>query len=125
VLSNAYQQVVWVYRAINVLAEQVAQLAVDRLPKGIVGLDLAGNEANFPALPFVGLFREAQQAGLPGSKLIPSAQALRACLALKLWSIERKSHVMALVADEGLALFAGLNVFPKKSFFSEYSCCPL
>src|SRR5882672_9274973 len=26
VLSNAYQQVVWVYRAINVLAEQVANI---------------------------------------------------------------------------------------------------
>ena len=26
VLSNAYQQVVWVYRAINVLAEQVPRL---------------------------------------------------------------------------------------------------
>jgi transposase len=63
----------------------------------------------------------AQQAGLPGSRLIPAAQALRAGLALKLWSIERKSHVMALVADEGLGLFAGLNVFPKKSFLSEYS----
>jgi hypothetical protein len=28
---------------------------------------------------------------------------------------------MALVADDGLALFAGLNAFPKKSFLSEYS----
>lgn len=63
----------------------------------------------------------AQRAGLPGSRLIPPAQALRASLALKLWSIERKSHVMALVADEGLGLFAGLNAFPKKSFLSEYS----
>lgn len=62
-----------------------------------------------------------QHASLPGSKLIPSAHALRASLALKLWSLERKSHVMALVADEGLALFAGLNAFPKKSFLSEYS----
>jgi len=63
----------------------------------------------------------AQKTGLPGSKLIPAAHALRACLALKLWSLERKSHVMALVADEGLGLFAGLNAFPKKSFLSEYS----
>ena len=63
----------------------------------------------------------AQAAGLPGSKMIPGPQALRVCLALKLWSIERKSHVMALVADEGLALFAGLNAFPKKSYLSEYS----
>ena len=29
--------------------------------------------------------------------------------------------VRALVADEGLALFAGLNAIPKKSYLSEYS----
>jgi transposase len=60
-------------------------------------------------------------AKLPGSRMIPAAHALRASLALKLWAIERKSHVMALVADEGLALFCGLNAMPKKSFLSEYS----
>jgi len=64
----------------------------------------------------------AKDTGLPGSKMIPAGHALRASLALKLWSIERKSHVMALVADEGFGLFAGLNVLPKKSFLSEYSC---
>jgi hypothetical protein len=63
----------------------------------------------------------AQAAKLPSSRMVPSAHALRASLALKLWSIERKSHVMALVADEGLALFCGLNAMPKKSFLSEYS----
>src|SRR5450756_594259 len=46
----------------------------------------------------------------------------RQCLALKLQSIERKSHVMPLVADQGLALFTGLNVIPKKSYLAEYSC---
>jgi transposase len=60
-------------------------------------------------------------AKLPGSRMIPPAHALRAALALKLWAIERKSHVMALVADDGLALFCGLNAMPKKSFLSEYS----
>src|SRR6266849_3750435 len=60
-------------------------------------------------------------ATLPGSAMIPAGHALRAALALKLWSIERKSHVMALVADEGLALFCGLNAMPKKRFLSEYS----
>ena len=63
----------------------------------------------------------ARDAKLPGSRMIPAAHALRASLALKLWSIERKSHIMALVADEGLALFCGLNAMPKKSFLSEYS----
>jgi len=46
------------------LAEQVAWLAMERKDKGIVGLDLAGNEAEFPAAPFLGIFREAQQDGL-------------------------------------------------------------
>jgi hypothetical protein len=63
----------------------------------------------------------ALEAKLPGSRMIPAGHALRASLALKLWSIERKSHIMALVADPGLALFCGLNAMPKKSFLSEYS----
>src|SRR5499433_67741 len=63
----------------------------------------------------------ARRAKLPGSQMIPPLQGLLAALGLKLWSIERKSHVMALVADEGLGLFCGLNAMPKKSFLSEYS----
>jgi hypothetical protein len=63
----------------------------------------------------------AEQANLPGSKMIPAGHALRSSLALKLWSLERKSHVMPLVADAGLAFFAGLNAIPKKSYLSEYS----
>ena len=74
-----------------------------------------------PDLVRLDVERLATKAGLPGSKMIPAVHALRVCLALKLWSIERKSHVMSLVADKGLALFAGLNAFPKKSFLSEYS----
>jgi hypothetical protein len=63
----------------------------------------------------------ALKAKLPGSRMIPAEHALRASLALKLWSIQRKSHIMALVADPGLALFCGLNAMPKKSFLAEYS----
>lgn len=46
------------------LAEQVAWLAAEHLDDGIVALDLAGNEAEFPSQPFYGIFNEAQQAGL-------------------------------------------------------------
>jgi transposase len=63
----------------------------------------------------------ARAAHLPGSTMIPAAHALRASLALKLWALERKHHVMSLVTDEGLALFSGLNVTPKKSYLSEYA----
>jgi hypothetical protein len=47
--------------------------------------------------------------------VVPAQQALRSLLALTLIGKERKSHVMNLVFDEGLALFAGLNVMPKRS----------
>jgi adenosine deaminase len=37
---------------------------VDHLGNGVVGLDLAGNEASFPATPFAPIFHAAKQAGL-------------------------------------------------------------
>jgi adenosine deaminase len=46
------------------VAEEVAQLAADRKDRGMVGMDLAGNEANFSGMPFLGVFKEARQAGL-------------------------------------------------------------
>ncbi|MEW6286890.1 MAG: adenosine deaminase [Chloroflexota bacterium] len=46
------------------LAEQVAWLAAEHIKDGLVGLDLAGNEAEFSSQPFYGIFREARQAGL-------------------------------------------------------------
>jgi transposase-like protein len=59
--------------------------------------------------------------GFPGSKMIPAACAVRSLLALKLFGNARHSHVMSSVLDEGLALFAGLNVVPKRSSLTEYS----
>jgi len=59
--------------------------------------------------------------GLPGTSLVPAAHALRSLLALKLFSTRRHPHVMSAVLDEGLALFAGLNTIPKRSFLAEYS----
>jgi hypothetical protein len=71
------------------------------------------------AIPFDQLLDEA---GLPSSKKIPATHAMRALLALKLFGNARHSHVMSAVFDEGLALFAGLNVMPKRAFLTEYSC---
>src|SRR6266516_432356 len=62
-----------------------------------------------------------RQAGYPGSKMIPAPQAWLSLLGLKLSSTERKNHVMDLVFDEGLALFAGLNVVPKTTYLETYS----
>jgi hypothetical protein len=74
-----------------------------------------------PLLKDIRLTDVVQQANLPGSQMIPAAQALRSLLALKLVGSERKSHVMDLVCDQGIALFAGLNVVPKRSYLASYS----
>lgn len=63
-----------------------------------------------------------RRAGLPGSEMVPAGCAMRSLLALKLYGNARHSHVMSHVLDEGLALFGGLNVIPKRSFLTEYSC---
>jgi adenosine deaminase len=46
------------------LAEQVAWLSSEHIKDGLLGLDMAGNEAEFNSDPFHGIFREAKQAGL-------------------------------------------------------------
>ena len=71
------------------------------------------------AMPFDKMLSRAR---FPGSKMIPSGCAMRSLLALKLFGNARHGHVMSHVFDEGLALFAGLNVVPKRSFLTEYSC---
>ncbi len=75
-----------------------------------------------PFLAQVPLERILGRAGFPGSQMVPAGHAMRSLLALKLFGSARHSHVMSEVFDEGLALFAGLNVIPKRSFLTEYSC---
>jgi adenosine deaminase len=45
-------------------AREVAEVAFARSGKGIVGLDLAGNEVKFPSTPFIPLFKEAKEVGM-------------------------------------------------------------
>jgi hypothetical protein len=74
-----------------------------------------------PSLAAIPLDRLLRRAGFPGSEMVPAGCALRSLLALKLFGTARHAHVMSSVLDEGLALFAGLNVIPKRSFLTEYS----
>jgi hypothetical protein len=82
-----------------------------------------------PLMRDIRLGEVVRQANLPTSAMIPAEHAVRSLLALKLLGKERKSHVMDLVCDEGIALFAGLNVVPKRSYLAAYSsqidhrCC--
>ena len=75
-----------------------------------------------PLLATIPLEDILQKADFPGSKKIPADYAMRSLLARKLFGNSRHRHVMSYVFDEGLALWAGLNVIPKRAFLTEYSC---
>lgn len=69
-------------------------------------------------MPFATMLEEAN---MPGTRMIPAECAVLSLLALKLSGIGRPSQVMAETLDEGLALFTGLNVIPKRTTLTEYS----
>ncbi|MBI4518312.1 MAG: hypothetical protein HY699_21135 [Deltaproteobacteria bacterium] len=75
-----------------------------------------------PLLVSMDLDNLLEAAGFPGSAMVPAGNAVRSLLGLKLFGKARNSHIMSHVLDEGLALFAGLTMIPKRSFLTEYSC---
>ena len=89
------------------LAEQVAWLAAERLQDGVVALDLAGNEAEFPSQPFYGFFKEARQAGLHVT--IHAGEwgpALHVREAIEELGAERIGHGVRVLEDQNVAALA-------------------
>jgi hypothetical protein len=82
---------------------------------------LAGVFLFLPLLARLRFDRLVEQAGYPGSKMVPAGHALLSLLILKLLDKERRSHIDDFNFDPALGLFAGLNILPKKSFAAEYS----
>ena len=112
--------------------ERPHRLGPDKAPVANVGeLDLTPRRFStkfgglfffLPMLARLPIGKIISEAGFPGTKMIPADHAVRSILALKLFGNARHTHVMSDVFDEGLGLFAGLNVIPKTSFLSQYSC---
>ena len=82
---------------------------------------VAGLFAFWPLLAQLGFDELVQQAGYPGSGMVPATSALLSLLALKLIDKERRSHISDFNFDEALGLFAGLNILPKTTFATDYS----
>jgi hypothetical protein len=104
------------------IAADVADVRQLDLTPRALHTDFGGLFLFLPDLISADLGKLLAQSGFPGSKMIPAACAIRSLLALKLFGNARHSHVMSSVLDDGLALFAGLNAIPKRSFLTEYSC---
>jgi hypothetical protein len=82
---------------------------------------LAGLFLFLPLLARLRFDTLVDQAGYPGSRMVPATAALLSLLALKLLDKERRSHLDDFNCDEALGLFAGLNILPKKSYATDYS----
>lgn len=104
------------------LPADAAKLQLLNLKPRMLRTKFGGLFLFLPLLAKIPLADLLHQTDFPGSKKIPADYAMRSLLALKLFGNSRHSHVMSYVFDEGLALWAGLNVIPKRAFLTEYSC---
>ena len=74
-----------------------------------------------PFIEKLNLFKVVEEAGLPGTKMIPAFSYLLSFMALKLLGTERYAHISEHSFDPGPGLFAQLNVLPKCTSISTYS----
>jgi hypothetical protein len=97
------------------------QNALDLTPGRALRTRVAGLFLFLPVLARLHFHELVQQAGYPGSGMVPAPSALLSLLTLKLLDKERHSHISDFNFDEALGLFAGLNILPKKSFATDYA----
>jgi len=88
-------------------AQKVMEIALERRNDGVVGVDLAGNEAQYPAAPFQELFSFAQQEGL---RITVHAGewggADHVCQAIELLGAERIGHGIRVLEDQNTVALA-------------------
>lgn len=82
---------------------------------------MAGLYLAIPELVALDLPRLVEEAGYPGTKVIPAVSTILSLLALKLLNMRRFAHVYDLAADPAAGLFAGLGAIPKATALTDYS----
>jgi len=94
----------------------------DNLEKFRIRTPAAGIFFFIPYIIESGIIDIVKKANLPGSSVIGPVQACLSMLALKLMGNERLSNMESYDVEMGLGVFAGLNVLPKSTYMSTYSC---
>lgn len=104
------------------------------IPEKSENLDFAALEKFQVDTPVVGIFffipyiiesgiiDIVKKSKLPSSSVIGSVQACLSMLALKLIGNDRLGNMESYDKEMGPGLFAGLNVLPKNTYMSTYSC---
>lgn len=106
----------------KIIPEKSENLNFDKLKKFQIDTPAIGIFFFIPYIIESGIIDIVKKSKLPSSSVIGSVQACLSMLALKLIGNERLSHMESYDKEIGLGVFAGLNVLPKNTFMSTYSC---
>lgn len=107
----------------TIIGDRSLPLDIDSLPPFRINCCPAA--AVFCFIPYIiesGIIDIVEKCNLPESSEINSTQACLSMLLLKLIGNHRLSQMDAYDHEPGLGIFAGLNVLPKSTYMSTYSC---
>ena len=104
------------------IPDRSAHLDFSKLEPFNVDCPVAGVFFFIPYLLESGVLDTLQECELPKSSDIGSLQACLSMLFFKLIGGKRLSHMGNYDQEPGLGIFAGLNILPKSTYISTYSC---
>lgn len=106
----------------KIIPEKSENLNFEKLEKFSFDTPAIGIFFFVPYIIETGIVDILQKSPLPSSSVIGAVQACLSMLALKLIGNERLSNMESYDKEPGLGVFAGLNVLPKNTYMSTYSC---
>lgn len=107
----------------NVLiSDRAKNLDFRKLESFKIDCPIAGVFFFIPYIIESGVIDMVKECALPESNDIGSAQAALSMLFFKLIGGERLSHIQSYDQEPALGFFAGLNVLPKSTYMTTYSC---
>lgn len=104
------------------ISDRTGSLDFEKLKPFKIDCPVAGVFFFIPYIVESGIIDVVKECRLPASKDISSIQASLSILLLKLIGNERLSHIQSYDQEPALGFFAGLNVLPKATYISTYSC---
>ncbi|MBS1259360.1 MAG: hypothetical protein MAG551_02430 [Candidatus Scalindua arabica] len=106
----------------KIIPERAENLDFSELESLNVDTPVAGVFFFIPYILETGILDIVKECQLPESSVIGSIQACLSMLFFKLIGGKRLSHMGSYDQEPGLGIFAGLNVLPKPTYMSTYSC---
>ena len=104
------------------IPERSAVLDFSRLKPFNIDCPVAGVFFFIPYILDSGILDIVKECNLPESSDIGSTHACLSMLLFKLIGGKRLSHIGAYDEEPGLGVFPGLNILPKSTYMSTYSC---